>query len=73
MACYSTYSQRQGIGQLRRESLDYAAYLVRRSRLTDQWVEGLAAAEWNVVTSPLGAVNGQNRAKDKLCVRLTSI
>ena len=35
-------------------------------------VGGLAVMEWNDVTSPVGAVDGQDRAKDQLCVRLTS-
>jgi len=35
-------------------------------------VGGLAVMEWNDVTSPVEAVGGQDRAKDQLCVRLTS-
>jgi len=58
---------------VRRTALDTAVYLVRHIRATDQWVDGLAALEWNTVSSPFGAVNGQDRAKNKLCVRLSSI
>jgi hypothetical protein len=36
-------------------------------------VGGLAVVEWNDVTRPFGAVDGQDRAKDQLCVRLISI
>jgi ABC-type spermidine/putrescine transport system permease subunit I len=32
----------------------------------------LPISEWNEVSSPLGAVNGQDGAKSELCVRLTS-
>jgi hypothetical protein len=49
-----------------------AAYLVRHICVTREWIEGLASLEWNIVTSALTAVNRQDRAKDKLCVRLTS-
>src|SRR5437588_141024 len=61
------------MASLRRKLLVAAAYLVRHTQLPHQWVDGLAAAEWHVVTSPFGAVNGQDGAKDKLCVRLTSV
>jgi hypothetical protein len=58
---------------MRRTLLDHAAYLVRHIRFARKRVEGFATLEWNVVTSPLRAVNGQDGAKDKLCVRLSSI
>jgi len=57
---------------MRRTILNNAAYLVRHIRATDQWVDGLTALEWNAMTSPLEAVDGQDRAKDELCVRLSS-
>jgi hypothetical protein len=50
-----------------------AAYLVRHRGLTEQRVDDLPSLQRNEVTSPLGAINGQNRAKDKLCVRQSSI
>ena len=53
--------------------LDDAVYLVRHFCTSDQRVEGLATLEWNAMTGPLGAVNSQDRAKDELCVRLSSI
>ena len=57
---------------MRRTTINTAVYLVRHIRVTDQWVDGLTALEWNAMMSPLGAVNGQDRAKDELCVRLSS-
>ena len=41
--------------------------------LTHQRVQGLAVLESNAVTCPLRPVNGQDGAKDELCVRLNSI
>ena len=49
-----------------------AAYVARHIRLTHQWIERLAPLEWNGVTLPLWAVDGQDGAEDKLCVRLSS-
>jgi hypothetical protein len=58
---------------LRRTILNTAAYLVRHIRVPDEWVDGLAVPKWNAVTSPFRAVNTQDCAEDKLCVRLSSI
>lgn len=58
---------------MRRSFLNTAVYLVRHICAADQRVDGLTALEWNAMTSPLGAVNDQNCAKDQLCFRLTSI
>ena len=57
---------------MRRIILNTAVYLVRHARLAPQRVESLTALERNVVTKPLRAVNAQDCAKDKLCVRLSS-
>ena len=56
----------------RRTILDNAVYFIRHFRTSDQRVEGLAMLERNAMSSPFGAVDGQYRAKDKLCVRLSS-
>jgi hypothetical protein len=46
--------------------------LLNTSVLTNERVGGLAAVKRNDVTGPLGTVDGQDRAKDQLCVRLSS-
>ena len=58
---------------MRQTIVDNAVYLVRHFRTSNQRVEGLATLERNAMTGPLGAVNSQDRAKDELCVRLSSI
>jgi hypothetical protein len=60
------------VDPLRHTILDHAAYLVRHFRVPDEWVDGLAVPKWNAVASPFRAVNAQDCAEDKLCVRLSS-
>src|SRR6266487_5498270 len=54
---------------MRRTILDTAAYWIRHGRAPDEWVDRLAVPKWNAVTSPFRAVNAQDCAEDKLCVR----
>ncbi len=54
---------------MRCKILNIAAYLVRHLRMSDEWVDGLAVPKRNAEASPFRAVNAQDCAEYKLCVR----